>query len=1108
MNPLMRLKNITPLFLIGLVLGCIVLSVPVQAQPPSPTPAQQNPVALKLNEQYFVSAPQGWRVGNQTRDSLEMYVPLQKERAFAKPRKNEKPQFVVASEAGMLITVEHRRDHAEAVRRLSEIASEHREKITPTIIAGWPAIERRYRAPMPQPGEQDIKGGNIETTFVTTAVAAGSTVIRFDTMFAPDSDPKLVEQAFAIARQLRAPHGPSDVSKRELKELERKPTERSNAPQHKTPSQPQPGGQSEQRPGGGPTTGAAVTVQGGVGELEVASNDGQHVVVAANSGYSFSDNFGASYTFGGGTPCNQPACDGDPSLAVGKSNAIYYAWIGGASWSPLALSDGVSQSVDNGHTFTFRGLAAQCTGAPGCQLADQEHIAADRINAASGGGDRVYNVWRNFASTFSIRISCSSDSAATWTSGTVIGSGDFPRGTVGSDGFVYIAYASGSNMMLHKFSNCDAGLAAQAGFPVTVATFANVVCPVPGLDRCNNGNILSSPKVAVDDLDPTHIYYAFATSTAAGNEDVMVYDSTDGGATFTRSVRVNSAVAARRYMPWVSVYGGIAAVSWYDRRTATGANNDKTRYYFGGAAVRGPNLVALAETDLSGVDDAQCSTWPCAPRATSDSESCSAQPQLAGVCSVSGNPCDFSSSGCPAGETCVTGGGCPKYGDYNGNAVGSGRVYSAWSSAVPPVGSGGTAGSISVYASADRIPSDFYVRDWNDSPTSFDNGAQPSTHANFWSTSDVWNQSASTPAPPGPSGFVVGDPPSRSGSNFCFARVSRRAAAMSTAPSASVTVNFLLGDFGLGNAFTAIGSENVTFAAADMTQITPGHSWTVPAGASSHLCLAVQFVGPDGDTFAMPDITGTAPGPADPFIVNDNNKAQRNLQDTIGTGAGTELIAMIGNAERSTRAMRLRIKVPPGTEIEGVFEIIGGKQFKITNDSRIELGKLAPHEVRWVRFRAADLGRIEKPIPIDVFEDTSPPANGFTILLHRDSIENVAHRNLIDLAGVLFRLAKIEESEAAKKLADLSLRASKDPATASYRSFFAENRDSLNDVITKHLRLSATKDQFQIGDAVKQLWEAIGRADLEHAAAANTALVERLDADLTRLWRMRHKVQS
>ncbi len=493
--------------------------------------AAQRPAQIKVFENMTIAVPLEWRVGNQTRDSLAIHVPLKQERRAntSQDKDNPKPEIVIASEAGMMITVERRRDHAEAVRRLAEIASEYPERATTRLIAGWPAIERRYRSLMPQPGSQE-RSVNLQTSFATTAIAVASTVIRFETMLAPDADPKWLEDALSIAHGLRAPEGDSRVSTRELDDIQRMTKPPKPVPQP-APVRPTPRPESAGRSkvgGGSKGAGVAVQVQSGLGELEVASNDGQNVVVAVNSGFSFSSNFGATYTFGGGTPCTQPLCDGDPSLAVGNSGNIYYAWIGGPTIS--SLGDGVSRSTNNGQTFTFRGMAATCPGTTGCSVADQEHIASDRNNAG-GSGDRLYNVWRDFAGSFSIRISCSSDSGATWTAGAAIGAGDLPRVGVGGDGFVYAAWPSGGNMMLHKFSNCDAGLTPQVGWPITVSAFTNVVCPVAGLDRCNGRNILSSQKVAVDDLDPSHIYYAFATSTGAGNEDIMVFDSTDGGAT-------------------------------------------------------------------------------------------------------------------------------------------------------------------------------------------------------------------------------------------------------------------------------------------------------------------------------------------------------------------------------------------------------------------------------------------------------------------------------------------------------------------------------------------------------------------------------------------------
>jgi len=1082
---------------LSVVLAFLILAFVLAAQP-----RQEKGLKVNLLDNVSISAPATWRLSNQSRDSVAIYVPLKKGRPVSsgsESKDNPKPAFVIASEAGMLVTVEHRRDHAEAVRRLAEIASEYPERATTTIIAGWPAIDRRYRSLMPQLGENELTGGNVETSFATTAVAVATTVIQFNTMLAPDADPKLLDEALGIARTLRAPEGNSEVSQRELYDIQKmiRPP--------RTFQQQAPGG-SKVIVRGGREPGVAVQVQNGNGELEVASNDGQHVVVAANSGFSFSNNFGGTYVVGGNTPCNQVSCDGDPSLAVGQSGNIYYAWIGGPTGN--SRGDGVSRSTDNGQTFPFRGMAATCPGTTGCTSADQEHIAADRNNASGSGEDRVYNVWRDFGTPFSLRISCSTDSAATWTGGVAIAAGDFPRVSVGSDGFVYVGWASGGNMMLHKYSNCNAGLAPQVGWPVTVAAFSTVACPVAGLDRCNGRNLLSSPRVAVDDLDPAHIYYAFATSTAAGNEDVMVFDSVNAGKTFLRSVRINNAVAGRRFMPWISTYGGIAVVSWYDRRTATVGNNDRTRFYIGGAAVRGPNLVALAEADLSGNDDAQCSTWQCATNAITDSEGCSNQPQLGGRCQTamgggSNTACDFSSTVCPGGETCRIGRGCPKYGDYNGNAAALGRHFSAWSSAVPPVSVGGAAGAIRVFASADRIPSDFYVRDWNDNATTFDNGAQPSTHDDFWSTSDLWSQSTNVVAMPGPDGSVLGDPPTRIGPNFVYARVSRRAAAMSTAAAAPVTVNFYLGDYGLGAPFVLIGSETVTFAAGDMTKITPAHAWTVPVGSVVHLCIAAQIVGPDGDTFSIPSVAGIAPGPANALITDDNNKAQRNLQDLVGDGAGTELMAMIRNQGKVKRLMQLRIKLPPDVRVRGVVDTIGGESVELTNDGRIVLGELAPGEIRWLRFRFSSLEGLDKPTPIVVFEDNKRPSNGFTIMVHRGPLEDVARRDLIAFAGVLTRLAQVEGAKYAKEQAAIALRESLKVSEESYIDYLSNNHKAIEQIIITHLRASTGSDPFDLSGALKDLSNAIDQKNAGGMTVAQTAITERLDAHLTVLMRQR-----
>ena len=168
----------------------------------------------------------------------------------------------------------------------------------------------------------------------------------------------------------------------------------------------------------------------------------------------------------------------------------------------------------------------------------------------------TYSAWRQLNGNWG--IVCSNDGGQNWTAAAFF-AGDFPRITVGQDGFVYVVFRNGNNVNLHRFNSCTAGLAPQAGFPVTVATVGPnfVQCPMPGLDRCNNGNILTSPMVAVDDSNANHIFVAYAQNTAANNENVIVQDSTDGGLTWpaARAVTVNGAVNARRFMATARLSG-------------------------------------------------------------------------------------------------------------------------------------------------------------------------------------------------------------------------------------------------------------------------------------------------------------------------------------------------------------------------------------------------------------------------------------------------------------------------------------------------------------------------------------------------------------------------
>jgi hypothetical protein len=638
----------------------------------------------------------------------------------------------------MTLTVEVRADAAGALARLREIDAEHAEPANYLEIAGWPALQRIARVTESLPGNGERSGART-VLLATTAIAIGEKVVRLQGVLPPGATTQMATEMLAIGTTLSPPvmrpKGASEAAVQGLRSAPRLGSEPS------TPSSGSIPKASAIKPATKSLDGLVQRLADlGNANSEIAiamSNDGRYVVVGSNSrDFRTSSDGGKTFPTSGTVAAGPGAgANGDPSIAFGASGNFYYAFIGfpAAVAGNNRCSTAMTRSTDNGQTFTFVADATVCTdnGGNAC-FPDQEHIAADRFNLSNVGGDLVYSTWRNFSGggcggtgqatggPVIPTLVCSSDSGATWPTTRQVGNAgdEFPRITVGQDGFVYVVYRAGNNVMLNKFSSCDAGLNQVAGFPVTVAAgITDVTCKsagaIPGLDRCNGRNTLSSHSVAVDDTNASHVFVAYANNTSAGqNEEIRIRDSTDGGATWPRSVRVDSGVTARRYMPWVCATSGTAFLSWYDMRFAVpgggGSNqpNDRADFFGGSAYVNaGGSLVAGPEFRLSDVSDPLCASgWPSATDNAFDSETCGVQPQLAGICQNTATPpvnqapttrCDFSDCGgagantggtcqCGAGFVCNVGRGAPKYGDYNYVACGAGRYIAAWASATSP----------------------------------------------------------------------------------------------------------------------------------------------------------------------------------------------------------------------------------------------------------------------------------------------------------------------------------------------------------------------------------------------------------------------------------------
>jgi hypothetical protein len=621
--------------------------------------------------------------------------------------------------------------HAEALHRLREVEAESVAASQYITIGGWPALVRQQLIDKPREGDAD-SGENEKLFMVTTAIAAGTTVVRMDGFAPQTASPDLLNQIASISQNWQpAVPGNSATSNNELQQLRSGPSLRM-APAASPGTSPA-GPSSNARPAPSSTSltatpavtlnlGATNNLQIG-SESEIAvSSDGAYVVVAQQCSDSSSLDGGATFT-GGSFPAGH-CSGGDSSVAFGKSGNFYWETIDSNSGTCPGSNNcnntqGMSRSTNHGQTFSFVTNIIDCQVTSGCgfgNVPDQEHIAADRVNSSGSSQDQVYMAFRQ---GFGFGLTCSNDNAATWKAVAFYnnGSTDFPRIRVGPDGTVYVVTNNGNNIELWSFSSCSSGLTPGLNH-VTIASGINqVVCPVSGLDRCNNGNILSSHTVEVDDTNASHLYASYAANTTAppstksfpGNEDVYVEESTDGGNTWSSPVQINggtSGTGGRRFQPWVSVTQGKAYVSWFDRRASASGTNDLTDYYAASAS-DSPGLSAGSEFQIDTNADPQCATgWPCGSRSPNDSGSCSTQPQLGGFCRHSPNnntdsftPCNFASPACPATESCQTGSGCPKYADYTGNAALLGRFYTAYPSATSQPGTTATGGNINMFFS-------------------------------------------------------------------------------------------------------------------------------------------------------------------------------------------------------------------------------------------------------------------------------------------------------------------------------------------------------------------------------------------------------------------------
>jgi hypothetical protein len=792
---------------------------------------------------------------------------------------------------------------------------------------------------------------------------------------------------------------------------------------------------------------------------------------------------------------------GDTTLRfVGPSNVLY---------AGILRTDNGNLEILRKANFTAAGLMDSLVTKTND---DQPYVEGAVVMAGSGtGSDRVYVGENDFASAVHTATIDLSLDAATAPAPAGFGSHVIEtRATSGQDGppirpavhldgtvyGVYMAWRSATTMDIVVVRDDNWG---SGGSPFTALTDSDTLAGrrvMIGVSRTALGNLLGTQRVggqcaiAVDPRNSSIVYIAWADGTTGANQTVHVRHSTDRGVTWdaadirTIATATNPGLAINQH--------GTVAFLYQQLHNPGSGNRWNTRFESWDASLGSSTNVSLADVP--------------------DSNGTYTGPNPIGdYCGLIAVGKDF--YGIFSANNTPDNANFPSGVSYQRNH--NFTTHTLTDLANNPVGV--SIDPFFVKVTTVETGNDFYVRDWTDSATSGDNGAEPSSHAVFYATSDVWNRRGTLPGSfPGgqPQNEDAGNGPGAHGNNWAFARIRRRAAASSG--SQNVFAHFLVSKFGTGSAFVdaTSGDPDVTFIDPDPSvtftaaQVGPRQAgpvkWHLGSIASTHLCMAVEISAPH-DPFVAPSLVGNTPGwpTTDLRIVNDNNKAQRNmgLSTTPARGAGASdcYFAIVRNAATFPRDFELSFAADPAvTEAfkSAAIETVDGKDTSLAGEGLLRLANMQPGENRWIGLRfpavAGSTGRVFAVNFDEMFEGVA--INGFAIGARLGSMNAVIREKLQRHLSEMTRLAgsgaeKAEESAAAAA----KLAASKQIAPAAYVKFVADSIAGLQSGAASLENSTA----FGLSRSLESLARAVKAGDPGAVAVSHDCVLNRIDSALT-----------
>jgi hypothetical protein len=335
---------------------------------------------------------------------------------------------------------------------------------------------------------------------------------------------------------------------------------------------------------------------GGQAETSIAvDSTGMHVVIGYNdtrgfslnplsvSGIAYSDDGGVTFTDGGQLPITTgtsnigttilPQVVGDPEVKyLGSCDFIYFSiMVKKFSATTAAQTMCVHRSTDCGHTWTGPFEVTAATNPHGAVTAGgSPRDSADKefadVDPETG---RVLMSWSNFtpfapggveiSTTFSDDIL--SATPPTWSPRSILGAtandgqASIPRFAGNGSGDIYVAWRRifAGNLGNTGFArSIDNGASWGPAVNLAPVNFY-LMDQVLGNDRIN-----TSPSLAVDLSSGAYagnIYVVYANNSNHDGADIVFQRSTDGGASFSAPVRLDSRPGSDRaqWFPWVTV---------------------------------------------------------------------------------------------------------------------------------------------------------------------------------------------------------------------------------------------------------------------------------------------------------------------------------------------------------------------------------------------------------------------------------------------------------------------------------------------------------------------------------------------------------------------------